>query len=236
MASFVHWRGSLRLESEKRSFGIRPNLLGSLELSSMQDVSAAKLLLSVRSIALNESDSSYDNCLERSPPRTIFTYQADDFATHLKTDDPYADITEIRLRKVSIGSHDLDGDTKGRLTPDGPEAWAGADFLSMSKKATILKEEGSSVLCRDSPVPSPPFNKDFVGDTLPDGVELKFVLRKKFSWKSFPKLENYLLDHRQQYLEYSNSLNYTKAQKDYSVQQQAHARSVGIGCGRRVHL
>lgn len=65
-------------------------------------------------------------------------------------------------------------------------------------------------------VPSPPFNKKFVGDTLPEGVKLKDVLRPKYSWKSYPELEAYLIDHREQYLQYSNSLNYTKEQKRYN--------------------
>ena len=65
-------------------------------------------------------------------------------------------------------------------------------------------------------VPSPPFNKKFVGHTLPEGVKVKDVLRPKYSWKSYPELEAYLIDHREQYLQYSNSLNYTKEQKRYN--------------------
>lgn len=42
------------------------------------------------------------------------------------------------------------------------------------------------------------------------------VLRKKFSWKSFPELERYLIDHRSQYLQFSNQLNYTAEQKRYN--------------------
>ena len=65
-------------------------------------------------------------------------------------------------------------------------------------------------------VPSPPFNKKYVGDALPEGVKLKDVLRPKYSWKSYPELEAYLIDHREQYLQYSNSRNYTKEQKRYN--------------------
>jgi len=56
----------------------------------------------------------------------------------------------------------------------------------------------------------------FVGNAVAPGVKVKEVLRKKFSWKSFPELEAYLIDNRNQYLEYSNQLNYTKAQKLYN--------------------
>jgi hypothetical protein len=62
----------------------------------------------------------------------------------------------------------------------------------------------------------PKKKKNAVGRTLHDGVVYKGTLRKKFSWKSFPELETYLIDHRAQYLEYSASLNYTKAQKIYN--------------------
>lgn len=55
-----------------------------------------------------------------------------------------------------------------------------------------------------------------VGRTLKEGVKWKGTLRKKFSWKSFPELETYLVDHRAEYLQFSSSLNYTKAQKIYN--------------------
>jgi hypothetical protein len=46
--------------------------------------------------------------------------------------------------------------------------------------------------------------------------EVKGILRRKFSWRSFPELERYLIDHRQQYLQYSSRLNYTTEQKRYN--------------------
>jgi hypothetical protein len=46
--------------------------------------------------------------------------------------------------------------------------------------------------------------------------EVRGILRRKFSWRSFPELERYLIDHRQQYLEYSSQLNYTTEQKRYN--------------------
>lgn len=61
-------------------------------------------------------------------------------------------------------------------------------------------------------------SKKHVGQTLPEGKELRDVLRKKFSWKSFPELEQYLIDNRLEYLSCSNSMNYTKAQKLYNNQ------------------
>jgi len=45
---------------------------------------------------------------------------------------------------------------------------------------------------------------------------VRAVLRKKFSWKSFPELEAYLIEHRPRYLQYSSQLNYTAEQKRYN--------------------
>jgi hypothetical protein len=42
------------------------------------------------------------------------------------------------------------------------------------------------------------------------------VLRKKFSWKSFPVLEQYLVRHRAKYLSFSAAHNYTRQQKTYN--------------------
>jgi hypothetical protein len=66
------------------------------------------------------------------------------------------------------------------------------------------------------PTPLSPSNKKLVGDTLKEGISVRGILRKKFSWKSFPELESYLIENRPKYLEYSNALNYTKAQKIYN--------------------
>lgn len=56
----------------------------------------------------------------------------------------------------------------------------------------------------------------FVGDETADGVEVRAVLRKKFSWKQFPELETYLVEHREQYLQFSSMMNYTSDQKRYN--------------------
>jgi predicted DNA binding CopG/RHH family protein len=60
------------------------------------------------------------------------------------------------------------------------------------------------------------FTHKYVGETVAPDVKVRDVLRKKFSWKSFPELESYLVNHRKQYLECSNAMNYTKAQKHYN--------------------
>jgi len=56
----------------------------------------------------------------------------------------------------------------------------------------------------------------FVGGTVEDGQPVRGVLRKKFSWKSYPELEAYLVENRARYLEFSSRLNYTSEQKRYN--------------------
>lgn len=84
-----------------------------------------------------------------------------------------------------------------------------------------------------SPSVSPPrvIKKQFVGTSLKgsnndiaaslcgggsQSSSVRAILRKKFSWKSFPELEAYLIEHRPRYLQYSSQLNYTAEQKRYN--------------------
>lgn len=149
-----------------------------------------------------------------------------------------------RFRAVSIGSPcDLfDSETLSPLvTPVqvhkkilGLSKLASADFIISSTerhqydispgylvtpRKTLIREEyieDSPGDNREIPMSVLSSTKKFVGETLPKDVTPVDVLRKKFSWKSFPQLEAYLVEHREQYLQYSNSLNYTKAQKIYN--------------------
>ena len=171
------------------------------------------------------------------------TKQKRDGNLHVDPSDPTT--PEIRFRTVSIGSpprvplEPLDGKGSPLITPlqqikktatilggarspparldDDADTFSSFLVTPPQKKMPQEEEEDSDALAGcDSPVPAPPFNKKFVGDTLPQGVALKDVLRKKFNWKAFPELERFLIAHRKQYLQYSNSLNYTKAQKIFN--------------------
>jgi hypothetical protein len=85
---------------------------------------------------------------------------------------------------------------------------------SSSQKVDEDYDDECSMISAD--MKTTPYPHKWVGETVPPGVALRDVLRKKFSWKSFPELETYLIDHRIQYLECSNAMNYTKAQKQYN--------------------
>lgn len=47
------------------------------------------------------------------------------------------------------------------------------------------------------------------------GIPIKRILRKKFSWKNLPELEQFLIANREEYLRHS-ALNYTVQQKQYN--------------------
>jgi len=53
-----------------------------------------------------------------------------------------------------------------------------------------------------------------VGLTTKSGI-IRCTLRKKFSWKQYPELEDYLLKNQEEYFEYS-SRNYTAEQRKYN--------------------
>jgi len=53
-----------------------------------------------------------------------------------------------------------------------------------------------------------------VGLTTKSGI-VRSTLRKKFSWKQYPELEDYLLKNQEEYFEYS-SRNYTAEQRKYN--------------------
>lgn len=56
--------------------------------------------------------------------------------------------------------------------------------------------------------------ESFVGLTTRSGI-IRSTLRKKFSWKQYPKLEDYLLKNQEVYFEYS-SRNYSAEQRKYN--------------------
>jgi hypothetical protein len=51
--------------------------------------------------------------------------------------------------------------------------------------------------------------------TPPKGVPIKKIVRRKFSWKNYPELEQFLIANREEYLRHS-ALNYTVEQKQYN--------------------
>lgn len=62
-----------------------------------------------------------------------------------------------------------------------------------------------------------------------DSAEKK-VLRKKFSWKSYPELEDFLIANREEYLRHS-AMNYTSQQKEYNNRLTERLLELASDCG-----
>jgi hypothetical protein len=58
-------------------------------------------------------------------------------------------------------------------------------------------------------------NGNVLQGDVPKGVNVKKIYRRKFSWKSYPELEEFLVANREEYLRHS-ALNYTLQQKQYN--------------------
>mmetsp|Transcript_18186 Transcript_18186/g.27283 ORF Transcript_18186/g.27283 Transcript_18186/m.27283 type:complete len:502 (-) Transcript_18186:216-1721(-) len=58
----------------------------------------------------------------------------------------------------------------------------------------------------------------------------KKILRKKFSWKSYPELESFLIANREEYLRHS-AMNYTMQQKEYNNRLTERLLELASECG-----
>jgi hypothetical protein len=79
-------------------------------------------------------------------------------------------------------------------------------------------------MCKPSP------SKTHVKETKKSSKTLKTILRKKFSWKNYPELENFLISNREEYLRHS-ALNYTMQQKQYNNHLTERLVDLASECG-----
>jgi hypothetical protein len=88
--------------------------------------------------------------------------------------------------------------------------WGSAEVSPVAIKKTAYMEH--PLLCNTNDIIKQYKKKkeSFVGLSSKIG-SVRATLRKKFSWKSYPELENYLLDNQKEYFRYS-SRNYTPEQ------------------------
>lgn len=116
----------------------------------------------------------------------------------------------IDRRKRYLDDHTQD------LSPSKEELTAAVDALKpKAKKAKISKAS--------RPLPEPEGTKKSPDHT-------KAILRKKFSWKNYPELENFLIENREDYLSHS-ALNYTMQQKHYNNRLTERLIELAADCG-----
>ena len=198
---------------------------------------AALLLLQVRMIAIDEvrdespfpeAESSYSSLLsvsENDQQSFSDPFDAPVPTTEQKVITPQ----KFRCRTVSLCSQEefrrnspspalaspesvlVEPDSPSRSRNSSPASSSGSErFLSKNARKSSLSV----------PLPFNPSHK-FVCEVVEGPV--KATLKKKFSWKSYPELEAYLIDNRSQYMQYSSQLNYTAEQKKCKCRTICHS-------------
>ena len=188
---------------------------------------AALLLMKVRMIAIDETRED-DSKAPLSPSCKYISF-ADRPTSSWETDLEDSSLSDRgspspRCRAVSICSQDIEGSP--RLSPRGCFPLFGDNIDNRTKlpelnpgSTTYPEKISSNSTLERAALTARPFpnssSKQFVGNKIRGSV-VKATLRKKFSWKTYPTLEAYLVEHRDQYLQYSARLNYTAEQKQYN--------------------
>lgn len=138
-----------------------------------------------------------------------------------------------RSRKISMDDEDYE--PPGVVTPNTPRRQIATIHELGIHQSCFLSVDPLSALAPPVLIETTEADvqkkRKSVGRTLQQGVKWKGTLRKKFSWKSFPELETYLVDHRAEYLQFSSSLNYTKAQKIYNNKLTQGLLDLAASCG-----
>jgi hypothetical protein len=187
---------------------------------------AALLLLEVRMIAFGEIREGSPSPSPPSSPLTIRSTcnlisesSENSFSSDGGSNPVTVDVTttrNLRCRAVSICSQDTSSLIQDTFVIEPEPSFIVA---SEHEEDSVVRSDGipseSTPKNPNSATPFPfnPSNK-FVGGEVDGPIKAK--LRKKFSWKSYPELEAYLVDNRKQYMQYSSQLNYTAEQKRYN--------------------
>jgi len=141
-------------------------------------------------------------------------------------DSFYPNPMEGRGRTVSVDSVDIGIKSVSPVLPYLPKSYMDGNYNSREKPIDHLDHHdwGPTAPKR---IPSSPLigteegtkhgkrkRESHVGLTTKTGI-IRCTLRKKFSWKQYPELEDYLLRNQEEYFEYS-SRNYTAEQRKYN--------------------
>jgi hypothetical protein len=188
--------------------------------ASSQD--AAFLLMQVSKIAGSELANVVS---PHSSPRVKATrFEGPSLLGEDTSDESTFDTPTFRLRTVSYTSLDLNKEPRGIISSATSEDSLqhlqlgyepGSSTLPTLPTLDLSANLQDDSVFQDSSSAYESTQK-FVGDKIPEGRTVREVLRKKFSWKSYPELEAYLVENRALYLQCSHRLNYTAAQKQYN--------------------
>jgi len=188
----------------------------------------ARLLLNFKSIAADELQNTKLDVSARSRlvPRiaALIPTQWEDFESDDKEEEYSAPAK--RLRTVSLS---FDEPPMSPL-PVSPTPSDGSEATSFTSPGNLASEPLVMAVTPDTRktiitlpdnlkeaeilINRPSSSSKLVGTEVKGPV--KAVLQRKFSWKNYPALEAYLVNNREEYLQYSSELNYTAEQKRYN--------------------
>jgi len=175
---------------------------------------AAKLLWQLKAIATKEVekvnlpysciDSFYINPMNSSEGRgrTISVESADIAINTISTVLSYIPNACVEDRSSLL----LDNSREKSIDHLDHQDWGPAAPKITVRPSLISTGEGTKQTKRK--------RESHVGLTTTSGI-IRSTLRKKFSWKQYPELEDYLLKNQEEYFEYS-SRNYTAEQRKYN--------------------
>ncbi|KAG7367133.1 hypothetical protein IV203_029803 [Nitzschia inconspicua] len=190
------------------------------------DQAAAKLVLQLKAIATKEVATIPPNCID-----SLFQYVITESSRS----------ADVRHRTVSVGSMEMvHSSTVTPVLSSTPKALVESKLFLLeddegSNSSSIDHHDWSDLLVYSSTAVKKTISQSehplltssieiiknckkkresFVGLTTKSGA-IRATLRKKFSWKSFPELEDYLLQNQHEYFQFS-SRNYTPEQRKYN--------------------
>jgi len=181
---------------------------------------AALLLMQVRMIAIGEVREASPSPTAHLSSPSLISFAEDPPSDSFEPSNPTTEQIrkgprKPRCRTVSLCSQDelkRTSPTPTMFQSKGMPFLVEPDSPSQDTSDRILSESTRKPTSA-TPLPCNPSHK-FVGNDVEGPI--KATLRKKFSWKSHPELEAFLVENRKQYMQYSSQLNYTAEQKRYN--------------------
>lgn len=182
---------------------------------------AARLLLKVSELASKELITTSTSHHQTPPRRTIsFVLPSTDLLRCSVTPDSNSSTSlEEEYKQISKRSRTVSISSIDSMYQDAPQAVglvSGCNEEDDSVRTPFFPDEDAHSTESCQHTFGRANKKKFVGTSTKDGIPVVAVLRLKFSWKSFPELEQFLIGHRAKYLQFSSEHNYTRNQKAYN--------------------
>lgn len=199
---------------------------------AVDEQTAAKLLWQVKAIATKEFESLPHDCKQNMFTTDMISVTSEDSSE-------VEELSDRRRRTVSIESMDMLSystispkpvktitiiDSRYTDSPGSPGSQSDTSMEHHDWSKRVASTSCDDSLAAPSLTSSPTVlitqkygkrkRENFVGLSTKAGT-VRATLRKKFSWKQYPELEEYLISNQDEYFEFS-SRNYTAEQRKYN--------------------